>query len=164
MSSFSESSTSAQTKKSFLGLSQDMTVLIGGVGGAFLVIIIAIIGICCIVRKIHKNSSPPNTPAHSRPTSQQEPAEMTSVREKLYLSLTVMLSIQWSRVFSTALASSYTLKSVYHYKAQPYPQALSFPLQKPGVGFFRIRCEGLSLEMYALILCQGLIYLISDDD
>ena len=99
MSSFSESSTSAQTKKSFLGLSQDMTVLIGGVGGAFLVIIIAIIGICCIVRKIHKNSSPPNTPAHSRPTSQQEPAEMTSVRQKLYLSLTVMLSIQWSRVF-----------------------------------------------------------------
>jgi len=57
-----------------------MTVLIAAVVGGFLVIIIAIIGVFCFVRKVHKNSTPGNTPMNSRPTSQQEQAEMTSVR------------------------------------------------------------------------------------
>jgi len=57
-----------------------MTVLIAAVVGGFLVIIIAIIGVFCFVRKVHKNSTPRNTPVNSRPTSQREQAEMTSVR------------------------------------------------------------------------------------
>ena len=78
-----ESHTSAQSSKGFMGLSRDMTLLIAGVGGAFLVILIAIICVICFVRKIHKNSTPPaNTPVNSRPTSQQEQAEMTSVRKE----------------------------------------------------------------------------------
>jgi len=57
-----------------------MTVLIAAVVGGFLVLIIAIIGVFCFVRKVHKNTTPGNTPMNSRPTSQQEQAEMTSVR------------------------------------------------------------------------------------
>ena len=133
-----------------------MTVLIGGVGGAFLVIIIAIIGICCIVRKIHKNSSPPNTPAHSRPTSQQEPAEMTSVRQKWYFSLTALLSIQWSLIFPTPPVpwNMYIIT-----ERNLIPRLYPFRLQEPGVGFFRIRCEGLRLEMFAFAPGANLPYI-----
>ena len=62
-----------------------MTVLIAAVVGGFLVIIIAIIGVFCFFRKVHKNSTPGNTPVNSRPTSQQEQAEMTSVRVLMIL-------------------------------------------------------------------------------
>lgn len=76
-----ESSLSAQTSKGFMGLTRNMTLLIAGVGGAFVVILIGIIGVICFVRKIHKNSTPASTPVNSRPTSQQEQAEMASVRQ-----------------------------------------------------------------------------------
>jgi len=56
-----------------------MTPLIAGVGGGFLAIIIMIIGIFYFVRKINKKNNLANTPVNSRPTSQQDPAEMSSV-------------------------------------------------------------------------------------
>ena len=56
-----------------------MTALIGGVAGGFLALLIAIMAIFCLVRKIQKNSTPGNSPCNSRPTSQQEPTEMTTV-------------------------------------------------------------------------------------
>ncbi|XP_020611511.1 fibroblast growth factor receptor 2-like isoform X2 [Orbicella faveolata] len=75
----SESNTSAHAKKGLAALTDNMTVLIAAVVGGFLVIIIAIIGVFCFVRKVHKNSTPRNTPVNSRPTSQREQAEMTSL-------------------------------------------------------------------------------------
>ena len=61
------------------GAEPQLTVLIAAVVGGIFVVTIAIIGIFCFVRKVQKNSTPGNTPVHSRPTSQQEQAEMTSV-------------------------------------------------------------------------------------
>ena len=78
-----ESRVSAQASKGFMGLTRNMTLLIAGVGGAFVVILIGIIGVICFVRKIHKNSTPASTPVNSRPTSQQEQAEMDSVRHHM---------------------------------------------------------------------------------
>ncbi|KAJ7390038.1 hypothetical protein OS493_027563 [Desmophyllum pertusum] len=75
----SESNTSAHTKKGFAALTGNMTALIAGVGGGFLAVIIAIVGIFCFVRKMNKNNTPGNTPSNSRPTSQQEQAEMTTL-------------------------------------------------------------------------------------
>lgn len=76
---FLEPTVEAQTSKGFLGLSRNMTVLIGGVGGAFLIILIGIIGVMCFVRKLHKRQTPASTPANSRPTSQQDQPELSSV-------------------------------------------------------------------------------------
>ena len=76
---FLEATVEAQASKGFLGLSRNMTLLIGGVGGAFLIILIGIIGVICFVRKLHKRQTPASTPANSRPTSHQEQAELSSV-------------------------------------------------------------------------------------
>lgn len=76
---FLEPTVEAQTSKGFLGLSRNMTLLIGGVGGAFLIILIGIIGVMCFVRKLHKRQTPASTPANSRPTSQQDQPELSSV-------------------------------------------------------------------------------------
>lgn len=76
---FSEPTVEAQASKGFLGLSRNMTLLIGGVGGAFLIILIGIIGVICFVRKLHKRQTPASTPANSRPTSQQDQPELSSV-------------------------------------------------------------------------------------
>ncbi|XP_078378637.1 fibroblast growth factor receptor 2-like isoform X1 [Oculina patagonica] len=75
----SESKASAHTKKGFAALTDNMTLLIAGVCGGFFFIIIAIVGIFCFVRKVNKNNTPGNTPMNSRPTSQQEQAELTSL-------------------------------------------------------------------------------------
>lgn len=75
----SEPTVEAQTSKGFLGLSRNMTLLIGGVGGAFLIILIGIIGVMCFVRKLHKRQTPASTPANSRPTSQQDQPELSSL-------------------------------------------------------------------------------------
>ncbi|PFX30405.1 Tyrosine kinase receptor Cad96Ca [Stylophora pistillata] len=74
-----ESNTDAHTNKGFAALTENMTALVGGVGGGFLAIMLGIIAIFCFFKKMHKNNTPGNTPSNSRPTSQQEPAEMTAL-------------------------------------------------------------------------------------
>ena len=78
-----ESNNEAQTSKGFAALTENMTALVGGVGGGFLAIMFGIIAIFCFFKKMHKNNSPGDTPSNSRPASQQEPAEMTAVRTSL---------------------------------------------------------------------------------
>ena len=78
-----ESNNEAQTSKGFAALTENMTALVGGVGGGFLAIMFGIIAIFCFFKKMHKNNTPGDTPSNSRPTSQQEPAEMTAVRTSL---------------------------------------------------------------------------------
>lgn len=76
----SESDVSAQSSEGFMGMSSNMTLLIGGIGGAFIIILILIIGVICFVRKLNKNhNTPASTPGNSRPTSQQEQPELTSL-------------------------------------------------------------------------------------
>ncbi|XP_066029394.1 fibroblast growth factor receptor 2 isoform X1 [Pocillopora verrucosa] len=74
-----ESNNEAQTSKGFAALTENMTALVGGVGGGFLAIMFGIIAIFCFFKKMHKNNTPGDTPSNSRPTSQQEPAEMTAL-------------------------------------------------------------------------------------